>query len=161
MGPALPPTLAWKQKGPEEKERRSSDLGLGGEVRGPSRSHESPDTFTPVSGPAWPPPQPCRRGHCLCALAGGGSPGLEGSSLRPPLLIQLEASSHPFHWLVCFCCCSVAQSCPTLCDPTGCSTPGLLVLHHLPEFAQTHVHQACDTIQPSHPLPSLLLLPSI
>ena len=39
-----------------------------------------------------------------------------------------------------FCCCSVAQSCPALCDPMDCSTPGFPVLHHLPEFAQTHVH---------------------
>ena len=38
------------------------------------------------------------------------------------------------------CCCSVAQSCPTLCSPMDCSPPGLPVLHHLPEFAQTHVH---------------------
>jgi len=38
------------------------------------------------------------------------------------------------------CCCSVVQSCLTLCDSTGCSMPGFLVLHHLPEFAQTHVH---------------------
>ena len=37
-------------------------------------------------------------------------------------------------------CCSVAQSCPTLCNPMNCSTPGLPVLHCLPEFAQTHVH---------------------
>ena len=35
---------------------------------------------------------------------------------------------------------SVAQSCPTLCDPTNCSTPGLPVHHQLPEFTQTHVH---------------------
>ena len=38
------------------------------------------------------------------------------------------------------CCCSVAQSCPTLCDPMACSTPGFSVLHHLLELAQTHVH---------------------
>ena len=37
-------------------------------------------------------------------------------------------------------CCSVAQLCPTLCDPRDCSTPGSPVLHHLPELAQTHVH---------------------
>ena len=49
---------------------------------------------------------------------------------------------------------SVAQSYPTLYDPMDCSTPGLPVHHHLPEFAQTHVHYACDTIQPSHPLSS-------
>jgi len=39
-----------------------------------------------------------------------------------------------------YCCCSVTQSCPTLCDPIDCSTPGLPVLHYLPEFVQTHVH---------------------
>ena len=35
---------------------------------------------------------------------------------------------------------SVAQSCPTLCDPINRSTPGLPVHHQLPEFTQTHVH---------------------
>ena len=49
---------------------------------------------------------------------------------------------------------SVAQSCPTLCDPMNHSTPGLLVYHQLPEFTQTHVHQVSDAIQPSHPLSS-------
>ena len=56
---------------------------------------------------------------------------------------------------------SVAQSCPTLCDPMNHSTPGLPVHHQLPESTQTHVHWVCDAIQPSHPLLSLLLLPSI
>ena len=36
---------------------------------------------------------------------------------------------------------SVAQSCPTLCDPMDCSTPGLPIHHQLPEFTQTHVHR--------------------
>ena len=49
---------------------------------------------------------------------------------------------------------SVAQSCPILCDPMNCSTPGLPVHHHLPEFTQTHVHRVSDAIQPSHPLSS-------
>ena len=49
---------------------------------------------------------------------------------------------------------SVAQSCPTICDPMNCSTPGLPVHHHLPEFTQTHVHRVSDAIQPSHPLSS-------
>ena len=49
---------------------------------------------------------------------------------------------------------SVAQSCPTLCDPMNCSTPGLPVHHQLPEFTQTHVHWVSDAIQPSHPLSS-------
>ena len=47
---------------------------------------------------------------------------------------------------------SVAQSCPTLCDPMNHSTPGLPVHHQLPEFTQTHVHRVGDAIQPSHPL---------
>ena len=49
---------------------------------------------------------------------------------------------------------SVSQSCPTLCDPTDCNTPGLPVHHQLPEFTQPHVHQVGDAIQPSHPLSS-------
>ena len=54
---------------------------------------------------------------------------------------------------------SVAQSCPTLCDPMNCSTPGLTVHHQLPESTQTHVHWV---IMPSNHLilcrPLLLLL---
>ena len=46
---------------------------------------------------------------------------------------------------------SVAQSCPTLCDPMNRSTPGLPVHYQFPEFTQTHVHQVGDTIQSSHP----------
>ena len=57
-------------------------------------------------------------------------------TLRSPTLIQFS---------------SVAQSCPTLCDPMNRSTPGLPVHHQLPEFTQTHVHRVCDAIQPSHP----------
>ena len=49
---------------------------------------------------------------------------------------------------------SVAQSCPTLCDPMNCSMPGLPVHHQLPDFTQTHVHRVSDAIQPSHPLSS-------
>ena len=49
---------------------------------------------------------------------------------------------------------SVAQSCPNLCDPMNCSTPGLPVHHQLPEFTQTHIHWVSDTIQPSHALSS-------
>ena len=48
--------------------------------------------------------------------------------------------------------CSVTQSCPTLCNPMDCSTPGFPVHHQLPELAQTHVHRVSDAIQPSHPL---------
>ena len=49
---------------------------------------------------------------------------------------------------------SVAQSCPSLCDPMNRSTPGLPVHHQLLEFTQTHVHWVSGAIQPSHPLSS-------
>ena len=49
---------------------------------------------------------------------------------------------------------SVTQSCPTLCYPMNCSTPGLPVHHQLQDIAQIHVHQVGDAIQPSHPLSS-------
>ena len=51
-------------------------------------------------------------------------------------------------------CCSVTQSYPTLCNPMDCSMPSFPVLHHLLEFAQTHIHWAGDAIQPSPPLSS-------
>ena len=61
-------------------------------------------------------------------------------------------------------CCKVVllsscQSCPTLCEPMDCSTPGFSVLHHLLELVQTNVHQVGDAIQPPHPLSSPHLLP--
>ena len=56
---------------------------------------------------------------------------------------------------------SVAQSCPTLCNPMNHSTPGLPVHHQFPESTQTHVHQVSDAIQPSHPLSSPSPLPPI
>ena len=79
----------------------------------------------------------------------------------PPLLTQKEPKS--LSSLVPECIfllsqtvqfSSVAQSCPTLCDPMNSSTPGLPVHHQLPEFTQTHVHPVNDAIQPSHPLSS-------
>ena len=54
----------------------------------------------------------------------------------------------------CYGCCSVTQSCPTLCDSVNWSMPGLPVLHHLPELSETHVHWIGDAIQPSYPLSS-------
>ena len=48
--------------------------------------------------------------------------------------------------------CSVTRSSLTLLDPMACSTPGLLVPHYVPEFAQVYVHCIGDAIQPSHPL---------
>ena len=56
---------------------------------------------------------------------------------------------------------SVTHSCLTLCNPMNCSTPGLLVHHHLPKFTWTHIHRVGDAIQPSHPQSSPSLLPPI
>ena len=58
-------------------------------------------------------------------------------------------------------CCSVAQSCHSLCDRLDCSMPGFPVLHHLPELAQTHVHWVGDAINHLVLCRPLLLLPSV
>ena len=66
--------------------------------------------------------------------------------LRGKQLIT-KAVSHSSHILS-----SVAQSCPTICDPMDCSIPGFSAHHQLLELAQTHVHRVGDAVQPSHPL---------
>ena len=68
------------------------------------------------------------------------------------LWVILEILTLRFSFWVQFS--SVAQSCPTLCDPMNHSTPGLPVHHQLPEFTQTHTHRVSDAIQPSHSLSS-------
>ena len=83
-------------------------------------------------------------------------------------LVALPLPIRPWtHYIISFSfsffihsCCSVTQLCLTLCEPMDCSTPGFPVLHHLPEFAQTHVHWVNDAIQLFHPLlpPSPLAL---
>ena len=70
-------------------------------------------------------------------------------------------AQHHHKMFICSFFFVVVQSCPTLCNLMDCSTQGCPVLHHLPEFAQIHAHWVSDAIKPSHPLPSLLLLPSI
>ena len=74
--------------------------------------------------------------------------------IKKRYLYSFFCSSSPFTFMsFCYCwCCSVAQLCPTLCNPMDCSTPGLPVPHHLPEFVQVHVHCISDAVQPSHPL---------
>ena len=52
-------------------------------------------------------------------------------------------------------CCSFAQSCPTLCNPIDCSTPGFPVPLHLPELAQTHV----NWVKWCHPIISSSVVP--
>ena len=60
----------------------------------------------------------------------------------------------------CFCwCCSVTESCSTLCNSMDCSMPGSPVFHYLPEFPQTHVLWVRDAIQPSHPVTPLSACP--
>ena len=66
--------------------------------------------------------------------------------LNPGQFLKFEFSSVQFS--------SVAQSCPTLCDPMNRSTPGLPVHHQVQESTQTHVHCVSDAIQASHPLSS-------
>ena len=72
--------------------------------------------------------------------------------LRPNLFLILFLTNNISSVSVQFS--SVTQSCPTLCNPMNCSTPGLPVHHHLPESTQTHVHRVDDAIQSSHPLSS-------
>ena len=69
--------------------------------------------------------------------------------------ITTSGSGHSQHLEVLGgCCCSASRSCLTVCNSMDCSTPGFLVLHHLLELAQTHVHRVSDAIQPFYPLPS-------
>ena len=65
-----------------------------------------------------------------------------------------RGSSRPrdWTWVSCIQFSSVAQLCPTLCDPMNRSTPGLPVHHQLLALTQIHVHWIGDAIQPSHSL---------
>ena len=75
----------------------------------------------------------------------------------------LERTSHIVFFIAVYiyCCCSVAQSCPTLHDPMDCSISGSPVPHHLPEFAQIHVHWTGDASSPLIFWCYLLLLASV
>ena len=86
-----------------------------------------------------------------------GLPGLNCTKTfsRRSLVWQQGKQKAYFYRLVLCCwwwCYSVAKSCLTFCDSMDCITLGFLVLHHLPELSQTHVHWVGDAIQPSHPL---------
>ena len=83
------------------------------------------------------------------------------TKLRISSGVSRSAISKRLLWRGKDCCCSVALSCPTLCDPMNCSTPVFLVLHCLPEFAQTHVRWVSVAVQPSLLCCPLLFLPSI
>ena len=73
--------------------------------------------------------------HSIGASASTGSKELD-STERPTKLQYMHENSVQFS--------SVAQSCPTLCDPMNRSTPGLPIHHQLPEFTQTHIHRVSD-----------------
>ena len=65
---------------------------------------------------------------------------------------ELPCITYPLYTILQFS--STAQSCPTLCDPMDCSTPGFPVHHQLPELVQIHVHWVGDATQLSYPLSS-------
>ena len=92
---------------------------------------------------------------------------LADAGIEPESLTTAASACEPFtlmppgksHWGPSVQFSSIAQSCPTLCDPMDCSTSGFPVRHQLLEPAQTHVHRVDETLQPSH-FPSSPLPPS-
>ena len=89
-------------------------------------------------------------------------PGTEHASpVSPALQMASLPQSHQGSPIRACCWCSVTKSCLELCDPMDYSMAVFLVLHYLPEFAQIHVHWVSDTIQLSHPLWLLFLLPLV
>ena len=130
----------------------------------PAREQPSPLCLAPaaLSSPASSPWPLCSE-WATAPLSGAQAPGLLPPS-SPPTRVILSSShfSPPISPSLTFqrgqvlslCLCHpVSKSCLTLCDPVDYSTPGLPVHHYLPEFAQTHVHEVGDALQPSHPLP--------
>ena len=83
----------------------------------------------------------------LCSIFWSQQPDYSRSIFLPQDCLGSSVSH--FH-----CCCSVTNSCLTLCDPINSSTSGFCVPHCLPELAQTHVYRVSDAIQPSHPVSS-------
>ena len=114
--------------------------------------------------PASPPPKSSFIVTCffslLCSSLNGSlelviRPNTSFPFLRVNALCSVFAYQRPFSLLgssVQFS--SVAQSCPTLCDPMNRSTLGLPVHHQLSESTQTHVRRVGDAIQPYYPLSS-------
>ena len=70
---------------------------------------------------------------CIPCIAGG--------------FLTSEPPGKPLVKMDCCFCCSVAESCPTRCNPVECSTPGFPAIHRPLEFAQTHVH--CQWCHPA------------
>ena len=91
----------------------------------------------------------CSIWPCSSGWAGWSREGV----LNKVVYLCSRVSQSAHYWYFQFS--SVAQLCPTLCDPMDCSMPGLPVHHQFPEPAPSHVHQLSDAIQLSHPLSSL------
>ena len=72
-----------------------------------------------------------------------------GQTERKPQSQKTNQTDHMDHSSIQF-----TQSCPTLCNPMDCSTPGFPVHYQLLEFAQTYVHRVSNAIRPSHLLSS-------
>ena len=121
-------------------------------------------SFWEKENPSWPLLE--RSHHLTTQVQGWESQGVRAPKppAAPPFLllrtsVSLTARPHQLPLLgaqdsapFVGCCYSEAQSCPALCDPMDCSTPGSCVLHDLLEFAQIHVRWVSDAIRPSHPL---------
>ena len=83
------------------------------------------------------------------------SDGNQSQSIHRPPVVSWSRWGRWWWWCLTSCPFVVVDqllSCVWLCDPMDCSMPGSPVFHHLPEFAQTHVHWVGDAIQPSHTL---------
>ena len=87
-------------------------------------------------------PKPChmKKIHNVGNVESGREMELRGNVMDFFKLFKVSMKETLDLFCLEFCCCSVTQSCLTLCDPMDCSMPGIPVLHCLLEFAQTHVH---------------------
>ena len=110
----------------------------------------------------------CVTCYGIAVFHSGGPISSSINKFRIQKLVQIQKTgkeSWLFIWVTALSllissdgCCLVTQSCPALCDHMDGSTPGFPVLHHLLEFAQTHVHWINNAIQPSYPLPYPLMV---
>ena len=119
-----------------------------------AKTSHFPSPFHLPQRPAQPPPSCQLDRKCWHQCPRLRFPGAGGENLRKRWISKWKIA-HWETWMKCFrCCfcCSVAKSCPTVCNPMGSSTPSSSALHYLLEFSQTHVCRVSGAIQPSHPL---------
>ena len=123
-------------------------------VQPTAKTSHFPSPFHLPQRPAQPPPSCQLDRKCWHQCPRLRFPGAGGENLRKRWISKWKIA-HWETWMKCFrCCfcCSVAKSCPTVCNPMGSSTPSSSALHYLLEFSQTHVCRVSGAIQPSHPL---------